>query len=177
MSYDLNILCIMQEKKTKQLPFPSIFTWATRQRGKNSYPKYYGSRDFWSFMNSCCGFWYYLFPNDEALFPYMACGELCEIYCEDKPSIMPTNHCLPDELAEYVSKLDWAIGLKKEYRQDFENVIDYFLTESPVNMIMFLPRVQGEERDVVNGVITRDQFFSMMDNKQIRLNMCYIIRK
>jgi hypothetical protein len=165
----------MQKKKTERFPFSSIFDFVTEHKNRNSYPKYYGG-NAWSFMNSCNGFWYYLLPKDEALLPYLACGELCEIYCEDKPTIVPTNHCLPDELAEYVSKLDKAIGIKKEYRQDFERIIDYFLSESPVNMILFLPRVQGDERDIVNGVITRSQFFSAMDNEQIRLNMCYIIR-
>jgi hypothetical protein len=164
----------MQEKKTKELPFSSIFDFKVENRGKNSYPKYYGNG--WSFMNSCSGFWYYLFPKDKSLRNYyVSCGDVCEIYCEDERSIKPTNHCLPDELAEYVSKLDVAIGLKKEHRQDFERVVDYFLSKSPVNMIMFLPRWQGEERDIVHGVISRDQFFSMMLKEQIRLNMCYII--
>ena len=186
MAFDLHILCVMQERKTRLPPFPSTFTWEVRHRGKNSFPKCYPyprldqkekrEYNYWSFMNSCCGFWYDLYPKDESL-NYCSCGKICDICSIDKQSNMLTNHCLPDELAEYVGKLDTAIWIKKKYRKDFESVVGYFLSESPVNMIMFLPRWQDEERDIVNGVITRDQFFSMMDNKQIRLNMCYIIRK
>ena len=177
MSNDLYILCIMQEKKTKQLPFLSTFTWEVKHRGKNSYPKdYYRKCDgyvgTWAFMNSCCGFLYYLLPADESLINYCGCGALCDVHYVEPA---PTNRCLPDELAEYVSKRNTAVIIKPEYMRDFEKIIDYFLSESPVDMIIFLSRWQGEERDIVHGVIPRDEFFSMMTNKQIRLNMCYII--
>ena len=177
MAYDLNILCLMQEKKTKQLPFPSVFTWKVWHRSKNSNPKCYDDGN-WHFMNSCSGFWYYLLPKGEIVrSSYVSCAEICNIDYEDESSIAPTNHCLPDELVGYVSKLDVTIEIKRRYRRDFEKIVDYFLSESPVSMIIFLPRWQGESRDIVHGVITKKQFFSMMKNKKIRLNMCYIIRK
>lgn len=176
MAYDLNILCVMQKRRTEQLPFPAIFEFDVEHRSKNSYPKYYNNN--WHFMNSCSGFWYYLFPKDEAIREQdCGCGEFCEIQCVDKPA--PTNHCFPDELAEHIrNRLNASIWIKKKYRRDFEKTIDYFLSASPVNMIIFLPRWQfDDEQDIVHGVITRYQFFAMMKNKQIRLNMCYIIRK
>jgi len=187
MSFDLHLLCIMQEKKANQLPFPSIFTWAIRHRGKNSFPKCYNhyprltpnekrEYGYWAFMNSCCGFWYDLQPREDLEEPYYGWLKFSDYHSEYKPFIMPTNYCLPDDFPAYISKLE-TFWIKKKYMRDFEKMIDYFLFESPVGMIMFLARGQGDERDIVNGVITRNQFFSMMKNKKIRLNMCYIIRK
>ena len=173
MSYDLNVLCFMQKKKVKLLPFPSPFDFKVYHKGKNSYPKYYG--DTWYFMEKCSGFLYYLFPKEEIFGETWGCGDLCDTHHVARPA--PTNHCLPDELAEHVSELNTVIWIKKKYIHDFERIINYFLSESPANMIIFLPRFQDHERGIVHGVISRNQFFSMMKNKKIRLNMCYIIRK
>ena len=183
--YDLNILCIMQEKKTKQVPFPSTFTWKVYHRGKNSFPKVsylpnLNQKDkreysFWPFMNSCCGFWYYLLPK-EPVHPYCGCGEMVDVPYPRGNSTKLTNNCLPDVLSEYVSNLE-PIWVKKKYMRDFMKIVDYFLSESPVQMIIFNSRCQGEERDIVNGVISQDHFFSMMNNRKIKENMCYIIKK
>ena len=187
MSFDLHVLCIMQEKKTKQPPFSSIFTWKVRHRGKNSFPKCYyhypslekkekREYSYWSFMNSCCGFWYDLLPKEPQWDSCYGWLEFSDYHSEYRPFIMPTNYCLPDDFPEYISKLE-TFWIKKKYMRDFEKIIDYFLSESPVGMIIFLARGQGDKRDIVNGVISRNQFFSMMKNKKFRLNMCYIIRK
>ena len=132
-------------------------------------------------MNHCSGFWYYLCPVDELFGPMACCYNFCDIYYDDNKLKIEEEQYFDDEqhydsLWQYIDFLP-AFGIKKEYRDPFERVVDFFLEQSPINMIIFLPRFQGEEKDVIQGVFPRKTFFEMLDLKQVKFNMCYIIEK
>jgi hypothetical protein len=179
MPFDLNILCLNETKKIKSFPFSSIFTFEVKHRGKDSYPKYYGH--YWHFMSHCQGFWYYLKPIDSLFGPNSCCYDLCNIFYDKKKLKIENEQYYDGEqhyknLWQYIDFLP-VFGIKPEFRKDFEIIIDFFLDQSPIKTIIFLPRFQGEEKDVIQGIFSYKEFFEMLDSKQIKFNMCYIIRK
>ena len=177
MPFDFNILCLMQKKRTK-LSFSSSFSVVTNHKNKSDFPKEYHTK--WVFMNSCYGYWYYLIPANDKI------GDRgCGVYdmCADiRTDVSKKNEFLPRGLMEYASKeLHQVVSIKQEYLKDFCKVIDYYLKESPVNMIIFLARcgnqAHGEELDLITGVIPQKTFIKMLLRKELVFNMCYIIRK
>ena len=191
MSFDLNILCIMEKEKNISIPFLSKFYYKIENKKRNSYPKYYGVNNTWAFMSSCYGYWYYLLPTEEQYpeFPGLSgCYIVCnahysqqsrddfEIYRQlPKGEDYPKFDNLYDEWEYHKNTELAALEIKPEYREDFEKIIDYFLERSPVNMIIFLPRYQGRERGNIQGVLKRELFFEMLDTGKIKFNTCYII--
>ena len=170
MPFDLNILCWQQRRKTPMFSSP-LLTCEVMNRSSHSYQKCYC--DHWYFINHCDGFWYYLLPKDESEQIY---GCYCACTIEEKTS---SNRIRIDEQYSqdsYFSNLP-VFGLKSEYLRSFENAIDFFIKQSPINTIIFLPRFQGDERDIVRGVFSRNEFFRMIRDKSVKFNTCYIIRK
>ena len=73
MSYDLNILCVNQEKATTKLP-KKIQIYAEPQNQKSTeYPKYY--KDYCATMNAVNGIWYYLMSDKDRFSSF----DLCDI--------------------------------------------------------------------------------------------------
>ncbi len=174
MPFDFNILCMNQKKKS-ELPFSSQFLVRTHHRNNDDYPKHYQNK--WHFMNSCCGFWYDLLPmeikygKDSYTGVYYMCHD---IYRE---SSLKKNEYLPKKLVEYTEhELHWVVSIKDELVEDFCKVIDFYLQESPVNMIIFLARYEDVELDLVTGVIEKSAFYEMLRHKELMFNMSYIIR-
>lgn len=178
MPFDFNILCLMQKKK-KGIPFVSSFSVITNHKKPTDFPKEYHRK--WLFMNSCYGYWYYLIPanvkfGDQFLGVYDMCDDVC------RTDVSKRNQFLPKRLRKYASKeLHQIVSIKEEYFEDFCRVIDYYLEESPVKMIVFLARcgnqASGEELDLITGVIPKKTFINMILHEDIVFNMCYIIRK
>ncbi len=177
MSFDLNILCFNQRKSSTDILFQSSFLFDLHHEKADAVHKYYGNT--WPFMNHCPGFWYYLFPADEALEPFLSgCYNMCEFYSVEREPELELGDSITNraEWREYVESLG-ILEIKREFRADFEKVIDFFLDESPSKTILFLARCQGLEEDVIQGSYPRDIFFEMLDDYHVRFNTCYIICK
>ena len=177
MPFDLNILCCNQDKPVTEFPFRSAFTFDLCNKNKYDPANHYG-HNTWNFINYCPGFWYYLLesnPTDESC----ACYDMCDIFYDDEKLKRKEKRYYEDathypSFFEYTDSLPW-FGIKTEFRKDFEEIILYFIELSPVKMIIFLPRFQGEERDVIQGVFPKEEFFQMLDSRQVKFNHCYII--
>ena len=206
MSFDLKILCLMEQERCRGKRFmkgkrcigqyfsfsSKLYFYLVPKRripliGDGSIYTY----GRWAFLSTCMGYCYGLLPkeDEDEQFPGLSgCYDVCKSHC--------TQQCLDDfkiwkDLpdGEDYPKFDnlydkWmyhknvsleTLEIKQEYREDFGKIIDYFLERSPVKMIIFLPRYQGDERDNVEGVLKRDLFFEMLDTGKIKFNTCYII--
>lgn len=178
MPFDLSILCLKESKTTESFPFFSIFSFEIRpqqnSRTRNIDP-------YWTFLKNCRGRRYYLIPSDESLEPFLGCYNLCDIFYDNEKLKIEDSQYYDNkqhytDLFQYIDFLP-ALGIKPQFRADFEKVVDYFLKRSPIKMIIFLPRFQGEEKDVIQGVFPRDEFFQMLDKRLVKFNMCYIIEE
>ena len=47
---------------------------------------------------------------------------------------------------------------------------------SPTKMLIFLPRLDGNEQNDICGVLTLDDFMALIPQKRIYSNICYIIQ-
>ncbi len=175
MPFDLNILCCNQTISSPDISFQSVFTFDLFTDIPNGTNKPYGYH--WSFMSQSPGFWYYLLPVERTE-DTCSCYEMCEIYYPDRePELELGDEMLTGaEWREYKESLPF-LEIKREFRADFEKVIDFFLDESPSKTILFLARYQGQEEDIVDGVYPVPIFFEMLDDYRVKFNTCYIIRK
>ena len=190
MSFDLDIFCIMEKKGGDiSFPFPSKFYFTT---SKVRFPRAsaYASPP-WAYSYTCVGYWHSLLPTDERypdLPGYVGCQDVCKAHCTQQciddfkiwknipeGEDYPIFNSLYEEWMYHKNICLETLEIKQEYREDFERIIDYFLERSPAKMIIFLPRLQGNGRDNVEGVLKRDLFFEMLDTGKIKFNTCYII--
>lgn len=63
-----------------------------------------------------------------------------------------------------------------EYDAAFRETLRHLQLASPIRLIWFLPRLQADERALLCGVITLDEFFTMLDRSRILFNIAYIIQ-
>jgi hypothetical protein len=193
MAFDLNIICILEKEKYLDKHFSFSTKFYSKIISKKRMPKIRPNpwKGEWAFMCTCVGYWYHLLPVEDESEPFpglSGCYIVCnahysqqsrddfEIYRQlPEGEDYPKFDNLYDEWEYYTNISLAALEIKQEYREDFEKIIDYFLERSPVNMIIFLPRYQGSERDNIQGVLKRELFFEMLDTGKIKFNTCYII--
>lgn len=164
MSYDLNILCINQDKPSK-LPFVT----SIELRNENDFPETVRYQSIWSFMCNSNGIWYSVGKDNDGWFNTM------QIVDADFDNVLERNYIpywIFDD--EVVSNLKPLIVFD-EYKKEFDNIIKFLIQQSPNNMIMFMARYQGGERQIVHGVLKRGEFTKLLSQSKILFNVCYII--
>jgi hypothetical protein len=87
MSFDLNILCVLQEEPIYEFPFQSNITFDIYNKEMNDLHKGYYYDNGWRIMGALPGFWYYL------LSPETASGDsglgsyyLCDFFNDNRSS-------------------------------------------------------------------------------------------
>ncbi|AOT68321.1 hypothetical protein [Geosporobacter ferrireducens] len=164
MSYDLNILCINQDKVAK-LPFTS----SIELRNENEFPELGRYNSLWPFMCGSKGIWYSIGKDDEGWFNAMALVD-ADFDKVIKRSDMPF-WILDDEVMSNLKPLI----VYDEYKSEFDNIIKFLIQQSPNNHIMFLARFQGGEKEIVQGVLKREEFAKLLCESKILFNVCYVI--
>jgi len=64
-----------------------------------------------------------------------------------------------------------------EYLDEFKRIMQFLINKSPIGKMMFLARFQGCNEDVVCGTIQISDFFTLLSQKRILFNVCYILIK
>ena len=64
----------------------------------------------------------------------------------------------------------------EELFSDFRLVMKQLRNMSPTKMLIFLPRLDGNEQNDICGVLTLDDFMALIPQKRIYSNICYIIQ-
>lgn len=165
MSFDLNILVVNQEKQSK-LSFASSIVLLNEIEDDDG--KRYHS--IWPFMTNTKGIWYLLISSEDE-----STGEIsiCDSDFETEIKNLPVPPWIDDEDILYYLT---PIVILKKYRSDFEKIINSLIQQSPNKTIMFLGRYQSKEYEIVYGVFSLNEFFSLLDKGKILFNVCYIVR-
>lgn len=164
MSYDLNILCTNQDKVSK-LPFTS----SIELRNENDFPELGRYNSIWPFMCSLKGIWYSIGKDDDGWFNAMSLVDADFDKVVDRSDI---PYWIFDD--EVISNLR-PLNVYDEYKNEFNNIIEFLIQQSPHNHIMFLARFQGGEKEIVHGVLKCEEFTELLSQSKILFNVCYII--
>lgn len=168
MCFDLNVLVLNQSKPSK-VNFDSSITILNEIEDSEDIARYHS---IWPYMVGNKGIWYSLVTPDPEFDGFYLGSEICrtEYECEKKV-IIPFG--LTDE--DIVDCLTPLI-INKRFFSDFKRIITYMISQSPVKTIMFLPRYQCADHEIVYGVISINDFFVSLNEKRILFNICYILR-
>lgn len=164
MSYDLNILCINQDKAVK-LPFTS----SVELRSENDFPELGRYNSIWPFMCGLKGIWYSIGKDDDGWFNAMSFVDADfdkVIEMRDMPCLI-----LDDEVMSNLKPLI----VYDTYKSEFDSIIEFLIQQSPNNHIMFLARFQGGEKEIIHGVLKRNEFTKLLNQSKILFNVCYVI--
>jgi hypothetical protein len=163
MSYDFKILAV-KSKDIYHVNFQSsIEVMNELEDGFNRY------KDIWTYMTNTEGIWYSLIKEHDGLYDaYEICDSNFEI--EEKDIEMP--YWIKDENIRYDLT---PLIIKKDLRVDFQNIIGSLINTSPIKTIMLLASYQSNDKEIVCGVLSLNEYFTLLDEGKILFNVCYII--
>ncbi|AQR93125.1 hypothetical protein [Clostridium saccharoperbutylacetonicum] len=166
MSYDLNILSINQERVSKP-PFISSIELRNEIDSVDA-QRYYS---IWPFMSNSKGVWYSLGKDEDGWFNAMSIVDAC---FDEHVQRKYIPYWVSDD--EVISNLKPLI-VYNEYKSEFEKIIKFLIQQSPNRSIMFLARYQGGEKEIIYGVLKRQEFVKLLSESKILFNICYIINE
>ncbi|WP_198342950.1 hypothetical protein [Paenibacillus rubinfantis] len=165
MPYDFNVLVVNQREKTI-LPFSSsisVLNEIDDEDGKRYHTIY-------PFMTQTSGIWYSLIKEDDGVVYASFCDSDFEHVQED--TALP--YWMKDEDVKYHLT---PLIIKKGYEEDVVKIISYLIEQSPIKTVMLLARYQSEDREIICGVISPEEFWTLLGQGKVLFNTCYIIRK
>ncbi len=174
MSFDLNVLCILQKESITDLPFDSSICFDILNRNAHDFPKGYDCDVGWSCMGAMPGYWYYLYtpgPNNEETF--MGSFYLCDYFSDDETEDINIG---PGTKFADLAKKHGGVTIRDPYKDELYAFIEYLVDQSPIRTVMFLARYQSESQECVLGVFMLDTFISMLKRGEVSFNVCYIIQ-
>lgn len=164
MSYDLNVLAMKQVQ-----PISRKFDSDLLLLNEISDSEAERYCDIWKTMSIMDGIWYSVCTKPED-------GEILNAY-----SICIADNEIEDYSTPYWIKNEDTIYdlvplvIYRKYWPDFQIMMRDLVYHSPIKRVMFLARKQGTDEEVISGTIKIDEFFNMIESKQILFNVCYII--
>lgn len=165
--YDLILFCAGKEINKKDLPKTKIFIEA-----ENRYC------EIWRFITRQKGTWLSLLKDKDEF----AGTELCRSL-ENGMSFSVSDKSVAANGKEY-HKLVFSgadnnsltpYRIDPGYLEDFKTVVEFLLNESPYSLVYVLASYQCEDKEHVSGTYKLKTFLSMMEEKKIYSNICYII--
>lgn len=161
----LNVLVVGKKRKI-EVPFLKDFVIASEYDGNEKRYKY-------------------LYPNmSRQRGTFLSLIDEVEIFSES------SKFCNWDDTVD-PSEIDFPLGVENEktredlqpliiydqYKDEFKQILEYLLDQSPKDTIYFLPRKQGHYDEVICGTFKLDKFFRLLEQKKILTNVVYIITK
>lgn len=166
--YDLFVLTF-NEKRYSRLLSDTIFVKALNKRGKKRQKYYY---KIWPFINNCFGILYKVFSK-ETFGEFECCDELFEFTPSTDSDLSLQKH-IPSVTDECVE--DWvSIKLNTDYKEEFIAIFDSLLSYSPTSTIAFLCRGQSNDKEVIVGTLSRNDFLTELCSGNIKTNICYLV--
>jgi hypothetical protein len=68
------------------------------------------------------------------------------------------------------------LKINETYIKEFKEILELLINESPQKTIMFHSRYQCPDYEVIQGVLSLDNFYNQLESNKILFNVCYIIR-
>jgi len=168
MSYDLNVLCVNQ-RNVLNMPFAT----SIEIRNELDFPDSSRYHSIWPFMSSINGVWYTLGKAGESGFNALSIIS-SDFDKEIGIASMPYWLLCDDDYDDIKSNIT-PIAINDIYKKDVESVMHVLIQQSPSNMIMFLARYQGGEKEIIQGVVHYSKFKQLLNQSKVFFNTCYII--
>lgn len=166
MSYDLNILVLDDTKPGKPENIDRIIL---RNEIDDKNARRYHT--IWPFMTHMKGIWYSL-VTENGLYTAL---DICNPDYETKLSVTDIPYWISNE-DEVIYDLR-PLHINDFYQDEFNTILSFLLSHSPIKTVMFLVRYQSEEREIVCGVFSKAEFLDLLRKGRILCNICYIIRE
>lgn len=165
MPYDFNVLVVNQREKTR-LPFTSPISVLNEidDEGGRRYHTIY------PFMTQTSGIWYSLIKEDDGV----VYASFCETHFEHVQDETVLPYWIKDEDVKYQLT---PLIIKKDDEEDVKRIISYLIEQSPVKTAMLLARYQSEDKEIISGVMSLDEFWTLLGEEKVLFNTCYIIRQ
>jgi hypothetical protein len=160
MSYDLNIL-VKEQKEVSSFAEKKI-------KIINEKEQILRYKEIWRYMSNAKGIWYTLGTDTDCGYNAM---ELIDADFDIDISLKK-NYGL--SLAHRETILH-PIILNNKYEQELCTLIREFIQKSPIKTIIFLARYQGEDIEIVYGVISVNEFIEMLCKRKLTFNVSYIV--
>ncbi|WP_019418912.1 hypothetical protein [Paenibacillus sp. OSY-SE] len=64
--------------------------------------------------------------------------------------------------------------IKKDFEEDVKKIISYLIEQSPIKTVMLLARYQSEDREIICGVMSPDEFWTLLEEGKVLFNTCFV---
>lgn len=162
MSYDINIL-VLKCNNVKEIPFDTTIKVIDESQEVLRY------KEIWSFMSQSDGMWYCLGLDENGWFETL---NLIDADFDSHLGEKNKPYWINDE--GIISNLK-PITINSKYLTEFKKILEWLVSQSSVKTIMFMARYQGGEHEIINGVLSFDEFAIMLENGELMFNTCYIV--
>ena len=61
------------------------------------------------------------------------------------------------------------------YKNSILEMLSYMVAQTPSKKIMFFTRFQGEEQEIICGVLSSSEFVKLLEQHKVLFNVCYIV--
>ena len=163
MSFELNVISVGQNEVTK---FRDNISIIVENEIENDEARYF---EIWPFMCSTKGIWYTLGVIYRGFFNAVP---ICGSNYDTSIDTLPIPYWISDES---VKESLTPLIIKDPYKTEFKEILELLINESPQKSIMFHSRYQCPDNEIVQGVISFDDFWSQLESNKILFNICYII--
>ena len=163
MSFEINVISVGQSKLTKFRDDISIVVENEIEHD----PRYF---EIWPFMCQTKGIWYTLGVIYRGLFSAVP---ICATDYDISYNSLPIPYWISDESVK--GSLTPLI-IKESYKKELKEILELLINESPNKTIMFHTRYQCPDYEVIQGVISFDNFWTQLELKKLLFNVCYIVR-
>jgi hypothetical protein len=153
MSYDLEVLVVNQENPVT-IPFFSSIEVLDEIDDK----MVLRLDETWKFMSKTKGIWYSLIKQDKEV---QNAFSLCKSDFKVEPEKLPIPFWINNENVIYHLT---PLIINKEYIVEFEKILEFLVNQFPSNTIMFLPRYQGGDYEIIQGSLSLSEFINQLNN-------------
>lgn len=164
MPFELNVISVGQENVTKFKDNLKIKIY-NEIDGENS--RYF---EIWPFMCQTKGIWYTLGVVYRGFFNAVP---ICETDFDIDTNCLPIPQWITDK--SIIDSQLTPLIIKELYMKEFKEILEVLINESPRKTIMFHSRYQCPDYEIIQGVISLNDFLSQLESHKILFNVCYII--
>lgn len=163
MSYDLKVL-VVQSKDVYHIDFKSSIKLMNEIEDE-----YYRYKYIWPYVTNTTGIWYSLVQEYEGLYDAY---DICESDFKIDKNDIDMPYWVEDEEVRYDLT---PLIIKNEFRNDFEKIISSLIKTSPIKTVMLLSSYQGQDKEIICGVLSLKEYLSLLNRRKILFNVCYIV--
>lgn len=168
--YDVLIL-VSEQKKAIYLNMDDIVLLPMNKKSTDRKKFYF---EIWPYINNVSGILYKIFTKRG--FGEFECGD--DLFDFDYSQNIPQNQCVPyffsNDFDMIKDDLD-SLSINSLYKKTFFDIMRLLISKSPIHTLIFLCRGQSNEKEILLGKISLDNFFELLMNGQVFTNVCYII--